>query len=96
MKANEFFKVNGIIKCRRITEDLIDQGFDGDFCTKLKQIIEAHELVEVGLPELKEKMFSDSKTLDDVKNWILTVSESLLTNKGLELKKAIKLVESCQ
>ena len=62
----------------------------------LKRLVEAHDLVELGLSELKKSMFSDSKDLDYVGNWILTVSEKLLTEKGVKLKQAIILVESCK
>ena len=43
-----------------------------------------------------KSMFSDSKDLDYVKNWLLNVSEKLLTDKGVKLKQAIADVESCQ
>lgn len=61
----------------------------------LKRLVESWELVQVGLPELKKAMFSDSKDLEYVKNWLLTVSEKLLTEKGIKLKQAIADVESC-
>ena len=68
----------------------------GDECvaSDLKTLIDAYELVQTGLQELKDKMFSNEKTIDDVKQWVLTVNESLLTPKGIELKQAIKLVGS--
>lgn len=62
---------------------------------EVKQIVDAFELVETGLPELKKVMFSNSKDLDYVKSWILTVSNLLLTEKGVRLKQAINLVEQC-
>lgn len=96
MKANEFLKDNGLKKCSRIVEDLIEQGHGGEFVKDLKRLVESHELVEVGLPELKKAMFSDSKDLEYMKNWILTVSEKLLTEKGIKLKQAITDVESCK
>ena len=72
--------------------------FGGDISFSLRQdlkpLIDAYELVQTGLQELKDKMFSNEKTIDDVKQWVLTVNESLLTPKGIELKQAIKLVES--
>ena len=63
---------------------------------ELKPYIEAYELVEVGLPELKKSMFSDSIELEYVINWLLTVSDKLLTEKGVKLKQAIKLVEEIE
>ena len=64
--------------------------------SEIKELFDAFELVETGLPELKQAMFSDSKDLDYVKNWVLTVSEKLLTEKGIKLKQAINLMEQCQ
>lgn len=86
---------------KNVFYDLSDElyygsDFGGRICVNdLKQIVDAFELVETGLPELKQAMFSDSKDLDYVKNWVLTVSEKLLTEKGIKLKQAINLVEQC-
>ena len=63
---------------------------------ELKRLIESHELVESGLPELKKSMFSNSKDLEYVKNWLLRVSDKLLTEKGVKLKQAVLDVESCK
>ena len=101
MKAVEFVKKFGIEYAIKILN--YDQSISGDVChldfgetENLKQIVDAFELVETGLPELKQAMFSDSKDLDYVKNWVLTVSEKLLTEKGIKLKQAINLMEQCQ
>ena len=47
MKANGFVKENGIEKCKRILDDLTDQGHNGDFYKELKRLVESHELVEI-------------------------------------------------
>ena len=56
MKANEFVKENGIEKCKRILDDLTDQGHNGDFYKDLKRLVESHELVKdyYGLTRAKE------------------------------------------
>jgi hypothetical protein len=46
MKANEFLRDNGIVKCSRIVEDLSEQGVDSDFTKDLKSLVESWELVE--------------------------------------------------
>lgn len=46
MKANIFLKENGLKKCSRIVEDLIEQGNDSEFVKDLKRLVESHELVE--------------------------------------------------
>ena len=46
MKANKFVKENGIEKCKRILDDLTDQGHNGDLYKELKRLVESHELVE--------------------------------------------------
>ena len=89
--SNPFIKDNGA--CVRVLTKPSD--FEVKLLDDLKRLVESHELVQVGLPELKKAMFSDSKDLEYVKNWILTVSDKLLTEKGVELKKAILDVESC-
>lgn len=104
MNAIEFVKKFGLDLVKRDVEawqggfikreDFLEHyGFD--ILDDLKQIVDAFELVETGLPELKKVMFSNSKDLDYVKNWILTVSDKLLTEKGVRLKQAINLVEKC-
>ena len=97
MNAIEFVKKHGIEYTTGIVVGC-ESGFlpKNDNYFDLKQIVYAFELVETGLPELKQAMFSDSKDLDYVKNWVLTVSEKLLTEKGIKLKQAINLMEQCQ
>ena len=98
MKANEFIK-------KSVWDDAIALVNASNICgvdksivdiEDLKRLVGSWELVQVGLPELKKSMFSDSKDLDYVKNWLLNVSEKLLTDKGVKLKQAILDVESCQ
>lgn len=89
--AFKFIKV----KEKTISVHSGDQPYDFHI-NELKSLVESWELVQVGLPELKKAMFSDSKDLEYVKNWVLTVSEKLLTEKGIKLKQAILDVESCQ
>ena len=62
----------------------------------LKQIVDAFELVEIGIPELKKLMFSKTRDLDHVKNWLILVNEKLLTEEGVKLKQAVELVEKCK
>ena len=99
MDAIEYVKRYGI--SRTILDlSIVDKHgynslFTDDFTKKLKKIVNAFDLVEIGLHELKKSMFSNSKDLDYVKNWLLTVSEKLLTEKWVELKKAVELVEKC-
>ena len=61
MKANEFVKENGIEKCKRIFDDLTDQGHTGYFYKDLKRLVGSHELVMdyYGLARAKE--YADSK-----------------------------------
>ena len=100
MRANEFVKKFGwdVAKHKadelKIIENMGDKLSIED--STLIRLVESYELVQTGLQELKDKMFSNDKTIDDVKQWVLTANESLLTPKGLELKQAIKIVESCQ
>ena len=99
VKANEFVKKFGWFTSKEYMAGATI--FDNNLMVftnrdDLKQLIEAKELVEFGIPDLKKSMFSNSKSIEDVKNWLLSVSDSLLTEKGVELKKAIQLVESCQ
>ena len=46
MNANIFLKENGLKKCSRIVEDLIEQGNESEFVKDLKHLVESHELVE--------------------------------------------------
>ena len=82
MKANEFVKENGIEKCKRILDDLTDQGHNGDFYKDLKRLVESHELVMdyCGLTRAKEHAGSNY-TAPEIKD---------------ALKQAIFDVESCQ
>ena len=45
MKAVEFFKDNGLSKCSRIVEDLIEQGIESEFVKDLKRLVESNEFV---------------------------------------------------
>lgn len=46
MKANKFVKENGIEKCKRLLDDLTDQGHTGDFYEELKRIVESYDLIQ--------------------------------------------------
>ena len=112
MKENEFVKKHGWTAAKKMIDGLkveyhingiktsptivLDDGATWISYDDLKRLVESWELVQVGLPELKKSMLSDSKDLDYVKNWLLNVSEKLLTDKGVKLKQAIADVESCQ
>ena len=82
MKANEFLRDNGIVKCSRIVEGLSEQGVDSDFTKDLKRLVESHELIEQynGLFEAKE---------------LIRVSPKL-TSELRWLAAAIADVESCK
>ena len=82
MRANEFLRDNGIVKCSRIVDDLIEQGVDSDFTKDLKRLVESHELIEQynGLFEAKE---------------LIRVSPKL-TSELRGLAAAIADVESCK
>lgn len=83
MNANIFLKENGLKKCSRIVEDLIEQGNDGEFVKDLKRLVESHELVEkYGADKINQKI----KFLESI---------HLLTQAN-QLKKAIADVESCK
>ena len=87
MKANELVKENGIEKCKRILDDLTDQGHNGDFYKELKRLVESHELVDVegGIDQVKDTFsFAFKHGADE------------LTEYGKRLKQAIFDVESCQ
>ena len=82
MKANEFVKENGIEKCKRILDDLTDQGHNGGFYKDLKRLIESHELVKEHGSIERVKQYADSAyTAPEVEE---------------RLKQAIADVESCQ
>lgn len=81
MKASEFVKENGIEKCKRIFDDLTDQGHTGYFYKDLKRLVESHELVMDYYGLTKAKEYADSKyTAPEIK---------------VALKQAIADVESC-
>ena len=82
LKAVEFLRDNGIVKCSRLVEDLSEQGVDSDFTKDLKRLVESHELIEQynGLFEAKE---------------LIRVSPKL-TSELRGLAAAIADVESCK
>ena len=85
VEANEFLRDNGIVKCSRIVEDLIEQGVDSDFTKDLKRLVESHELVESygGLESAKKFVGSEYRKLSQPKTY----------NR---LCEAISDVESCK
>ena len=85
MEVNEFLRDNGIVKCSRIVDDLIEQGVDSDFTKDLKRLVESHELVESygGLESAKKFMESEYRKLSQPKTY----------NR---LCEAILEVESCK
>ena len=94
MKANEFVKENGIEKCKRILDDLTDQGHNGDFYKELKRLVESHELIASrgGLCAAKHELITLQKHLNNTFGWAtITTSEKID-----RLKQAIADVESCQ
>ena len=85
MKANIFLKENGLKKCSRIVEDLIEQGNDGEFVKDLKRLVESHELVECyGGYDLAKNVMQITP--------LRKSSYDLIEN----LKQAIADVESCK
>lgn len=84
MNANIFLKENGLKKCSRIVEDLIEQGNESEFVKDLKRLVESHEYIESygGLIESKRtlEMRHDIINLDGWDN----------------LKQAIADMESCK
>ena len=95
MKANEFLRDNGIVKCSRIVEDLSEQGVDSDFTKDLKRIVESHELVESfgGLKMAKESL----KNLpSEYQSYTMTRDDTGATTQSFKLYQAIADVESCQ
>ena len=71
MKAKEFLRDNGIVKCSRIVEDLSEQGVDSDFTKDLKRLVESHELVESygGLESAKKFVGSEYRKLSQPKTY---------------------------
>lgn len=85
MKANIFLKENGLKKCSRIVEDLIEQGNDGEFVKNLKRLVDSHELVECyGGYDLAKNVMQITP--------LRKSSYDLIEN----LKQAIADVESCK
>ena len=96
MKANEFVKENGIEKCKRILDDLTDQGHNGDFYKELKRLAESHELVSNfgGLKRAKrilKKAYTSFNTMISVV-W----NDKPFQCNIQKLENAIADVESCQ
>ena len=86
MKANEFLRDNGIVKCSRIVEDLSEQGVDSDFTKDLKRLVESHELIErVGGLSLTKDFYEKFECVHIGLNII----------EWRKLGRAIKDVESC-
>ena len=81
MKANKFVKENGIEKCKRILDDLTDQGHTGDFYKELKRLIESHELVKSYGGMDQTGFFADMESNDIL---------------AARMYEAIADVESCQ
>lgn len=83
MKANIFLKDNGLKKCSRIVEDLIEQGNGSEFVKDLKRLVDSHELVEQygGVDEAKDYLPSFRfDSYDDLKQAIADV-ESCFAQK---------------
>lgn len=88
MKANKLVKENGIEKCKRILDDLTDQGHNGDFYKELKRIVESYELVKKhnGLESAKHDLYTAKK-----------VGMYIIWGTSIDLlRQAIADVESCQ
>lgn len=96
MKANEFVKENGIEKCKRILDDLTDQGHNGDFYKDLKRLVEAHEIIK--LFKSLDHAKAEAQACEDSKHSEILVK--LDVGVGYiwlsRVKKAIADVESCQ
>ena len=48
------------------------------------------DIIESGIKEIRLGMFSDKVDDQVIKDWVLKVSEKLLTDKGIELKRALE------
>lgn len=82
MKASEFVKANGLNKCRKILDDLTEQGHSGKFYQDLKRLVESYELVQ---------------SHGGLRSAIYLRNHNLVLPKYMkELKKAIADVESCK
>ena len=77
MEVNEFLRDNGIVKCSRIVEDLIEQGVDSDFTKDLKRLVESHELVEQynGLFEAKELIRVSPKLTSELRGLVAAIAD---------------------
>ena len=77
MKANEFLRDNGIVKCSRIVEDLSEQGVDSDFIKDLKRLVESHELIEQynGLFEAKELIRVSPKLTSELRGLVTAIAD---------------------
>ena len=84
MKANEFVKENGIEKCKRILDDLTEQGHAGGFYEELKRLVESHEFI------------NECGGLEHVKNLIATKLHWFDVDAIIKTNQAIADVESCQ
>ena len=91
MKENEFVKENGIEKCKRILDDLTDQGHNGDFYKELKRLVESHEIVEYIGNDLDGAKQVYAFTKDCVH---IAMRDRMIP--VIRLKQAIADVESCQ
>lgn len=105
MNAVEFVKqfgwdlVESDVACLEsgfITKADFLEHYGFEILDELKCLVELKNLVESGLRDLKEEMFSNDKDLDYVKNWLINVSDKTLTKKGLELKLAVLEIEQCK
>ena len=81
MKAIDFIRKFGWGKAKVIVALMQDgvvnyTGISVNY-DDLKTLVDAYELMQTGLQELKDKMFSNSKTIDDVKQWVLAANEFL-------------------
>lgn len=84
MKAVEFFKDNGLSKCSRIVEDLMEQGVESEFVKDLKRLAGSHELI-----------IKDFESIE-VAKYEYMVSGSHSDPYWTQVKQAILDVESCQ
>lgn len=48
------------------------------------------DIIESGIKEFRLGMFSDKVDDQVIKDWVLKVNEKLLTDKGIELKRALE------
>ena len=83
MKANEFLRDNGIVKCSRIVDDLSEQGVDSDFTKDLKRLVESHELIEQynGLFEAKELIRVSPKLTSELRGLAAAIADGRVVNE---------------